>query len=117
MYGTFVNTDVLAIPDDGTVVDSSVEVFDLATVPVDVVLEIDIDHPRMSDLVLSISNFNGYGETLWFHEDTPETEIIVYAFPGDDAVNGTYTVSLSDDVPGMEGSLESWSLFIVSNWD
>jgi hypothetical protein len=117
MYGTFVSDEEVAIPDDGSEVSTSLEVEGLATVPIDVVLTIDVDHPRMSDLILSISNFAGYGESLWLHDADPEVELVVRAFPSDDMVNGTYTVTLIDDVPGEAGTLRGWELYVVSNWD
>ena len=83
----------------------------------DVVLTIDVDHPRPSDLVLSIDNFNGYGETLWLNDSSPEAQIVVRAFPSDDMVNGQYNVRLTDTVAGEIGTLRGWDLYIVSNWD
>ena len=59
MYGTFSYDSSVAIPDNGSTLTTSVNVSGLATVPVDVVLTLDIDHPRPSDLVVTIDNFNG----------------------------------------------------------
>lgn len=106
------------IPDDGTPLDTTVEVTGLASVPVDVVLTIEIDHDRPSDLVLEISNFNGYGTTLWEGgSDQIEMELVVRAFPSDDEVHGEYTVTLTDEVAGIEGELVGWDLLIVSTYD
>ena len=85
--------------------------------PVDVILTLDIDHPRPSDLIVTIDNFNGYSETVWNNESNPSNEIIVRAFPSDDAVNGTYNVHIEDTVSGQSGTLLGWDLYIVSNWD
>lgn len=117
MYGTFSHDTSVAIPDTGSLMSTSVKVSGLASVPVDVILTLDIDHPRPSDLVVTIDNFNGYSETVWNHESNPSDEIVIRAFPSDDAVNGTYSVHIEDTVSGSKGTLLGWDLYIVSNWD
>ena len=117
MYGTFSNNTSIAIPDNGRTVTSTVNVSGLASVPVDVVLTLDIDHPRPSDLVVTIDNFNGYSEIVWNNDSSPSSEIIVRAFPSDDMVNGNYSIHIEDTVSGQSGTLNGWDLYIVSNWD
>lgn len=114
-YGTFVSDEAVAIPEEG--VSTSVEVVGLASVPVDVVLTVRIDHARPSDLTLRIDNFNGYGQSLWSNEAEPKLEMVVWAFPSDDEVHGEYTVTVADTVPGVDGTLLGWDLFIVSTYD
>ncbi len=117
-WGVFSYEGPAPIPDDGTALVTSVDVQGLASVPVDVVLTIDVDHPRPADLVLSIDNFNGYGTTLWKGgDDDPSLEMVVYAFPGDDEVHGLYNVHLTDTVPGSEGVLNGWDLLVISAYD
>lgn len=117
-WGVFSWTGPESIPDDGTELVSSVDVQGLASVPVDVILTIDIEHARPSDLVLSIDNFNGYGTTLWDGEsDDVELEMVVRAFPSDDMVHGLYNVRLTDTVPGVQGTLRGWDLLVVSTYD
>ena len=53
-WGVFSWQGPESIPDDGTELVTSVNVQGLASVPVDVVLTIDIDHDRPSDLMLTI---------------------------------------------------------------
>jgi len=117
MYGTFSYETSHAIADNGAELSTSVSVSGLGTVPVDVVLTLDIDHPRPSDLIVTIDNFNGYSQVVWNNETNPSSEIIVRAFPSDDAVNGTYSVHIEDTVSGQSGTLLGWDLYIVSNWD
>ena len=117
-WGVFSWTGPESIPDDGTELVSSVDVQGLASVPVDVILTIDIDHARPSDLVLSIDNFNGYGTTLWQGDnDEVALEMVIRAFPSDDMVHGLYNVRLTDTVPGVQGTLEAWDLLVVSTYD
>lgn len=117
-WGVFSWSGPAAIPDDGTELATSVEVGGLASVPIDVVLTIDIEHERPSDLELSIDNFNGYGTSLWDGgDDDPDLTLVVYAFPSDDAVNGTYTVRVTDTAAGAQGTLRGWDLEVVSIYD
>lgn len=117
MYGTFTNSEPMAITDEGETHRSHLEVSGLATVPVDVVLTLDIEHPRPSDLIVSVHNELGYHEVVWDREEAPRAEVVVRAFPSDDMVNGLYWVQIEDVVPGAKGTLNGWSLYIVSNWD
>ncbi|TNE87888.1 MAG: hypothetical protein EP330_16450 [Deltaproteobacteria bacterium] len=118
MYGNFTYDEEVEIPDDGeTGLTTAVNVQGLATVPVDVVLTLDIDHPRPSDLVVVIDNFNGYEQVIWEREENPPSEIIVRAFPSDDMVNGEYRLHIEDVVTGEAGVLRGWNLYVVSNWD
>lgn len=117
MYGNFTYDEAIEIGDDGSTLTTSVDVQGLASVPVDVVLTLDIVHPRPADLVVTIDNFNGYSEVVWNHESNPSSEIIVRAFPSDDMVNGLYNLHIEDTVAGESGVLLGWNLYIVSNWD
>ena len=117
MYGTFVSDTAVSIPDSGATVSSTITVSGLATVPVDVVVTLDIDHDRPADLEVTIDNFNGYSETLWSNESDPEGSMVVRAFPSDDMVNGDYSIHITDTVTGEAGVLRGWELYIVSNWD
>ena len=116
MYGDFGVEPSLLIPSGGEVV-STVEVSGLASVPVDVVLSLDIDHPRPADLVVTVEHFLGYQQVVWQGDEAPPSEVVIRAFPSDDAVNGTYTLRVQDLGSGEAGLLRSWSLYIVSNWD
>lgn len=117
-WGVFSWEGPEAIPDDGSELVTTVDVQGLASVPIDVVLTVDIEHARPSDLTLSIDNFNGYGTTLWEGgDDTLQMEMVVYAFPSDDMVHGEYNVRVTDTVPGVQGELLGWDLMIVSIYD
>ncbi|MCO4747348.1 MAG: proprotein convertase P-domain-containing protein [Proteobacteria bacterium] len=117
MYDDFTHDESEEIPDNGETLTTSVNVQGLATVPVDVVLTLDIVHPRPSDLVVTIDNFNGYSQVVWDHEENPSSEVVIRAFPSDDMVNGVYNLHVTDTVTGEQGELRGWNLYIVSNWD
>lgn len=116
-WGVFSWEGPQSIP-EGSELLMTVDVQGLASVPVDVVLTLRIDHDRPADLELSIDNFNGYGETLWTGGDAdPELEMVVYAFPSDDMVHGEYNVRLTDTIAGVEGEVLGWDLLVVSVYD
>jgi len=114
--GTYTQSPLASIPDGGELSDSVV-VDDLRSVPIDVVLTLDIDHERPEDLVVLLEDGNGQVATVWNRDANPAAENIVRAFPSDDMVNGTWTLTVLDEVAGVEGKLVSWELYITSTWD
>lgn len=118
MAGTFENTtDVGAIPDPGLIA-SPVLVSGLASVPVDIIVTLDIEHPNPADLIVTLHDPNGDIAQVWNQADSPADEVVIRnGIPGDDAVNGTWTLQVEDVVSGVSGQLHGWSLYIVSNWD
>jgi hypothetical protein len=117
MFDNFTYDEEVEIPDDGTELVTSMDVTGLGTVPVDVVLTLDIEHPRPADLVVTIDNFNGYSEVVWNRTASPSADNVVYAFPSDDMANGRYNVRVIDEVSGEAGVLRGWNLYMTSNWD
>jgi hypothetical protein len=117
-WGVFSWDGPEAIPDDGSELSTQVDVQGLASVPLDVVLTVDISHPRPADLELRIDNFNGYGTTLWSGGDAdPKLEMVVFAFPSDDEVHGLYSVHVRATVRGEAGTLNGWDLLVISIYD
>lgn len=116
--GTFSMNESLEIPDMGSV-ESSVVVYGLATVPIDVVLTLDIDHPDPSSLQFTMYNFNGYesNPAQLDAELVSGGRILVRAFPSDDMVNGTYTLVMTDTKSGGIGVINGWDLRITSTFD
>ena len=64
-----------------------------------------------------VTRDRNYGETIWDQEADGATEIVVRAFPSDDMVNGMYNLHVEDLVPGEQGVLRGWNLYIVSLYD
>jgi hypothetical protein len=116
--GTFSNLMGASIPDSGSV-ESELVVYGLASVPVDVVLTIDIDHDAPDQLEYQLYNFNGYETSVQDLDGdlVDGKEIVVWAFPSDDAVNGTYTLVVTDTQAGTTGTLDGWFLTITSTFD
>lgn len=116
--GTFTNTTPLAITDDGTPVDSTIPVSGLATVPLDVVVDLDIDHPRKQDLVVVLHQPGGAEAVLWNHQQDPPSHIVAPAgIEGDNMVNGDWVLEITDTVSGESGTLNSWKMWLSSNYD
>jgi len=90
----------------------------LASVPVDVVMYIDVIHPNPEDLVVALHQPGGGYELIWDHDPNPPYE--VSAGPGierDNMVNGTWTVEVIDTVNGNPGELRGFTLWLSSRWD
>ena len=90
----------------------------LASVPVDVVMFIDVIHPNPADLVVALHQPGGGYELIWDHDPNPPYQ--VSAGPGierDNMVNGTWTVEVIDTVSGNAGELRGLSLWLSSRWD
>jgi Proprotein convertase P-domain len=118
MAGTFTNTTPLAIGDDGAPVLSTIPVAGLATVPLDVVVDLQIDHPRPQDLVVVLHQPGNAEAILWNHTANPPTHFVTPSgIEGDNMVNGDWQLEITDTVSGQSGTLVHWSMWISSNWD
>lgn len=117
--GTYTSTEVVAIPDaDPSGVTSAVVVYGLATVPEDIIATLDIDHPRPSDLVVTLHHSAGTSAVLWNQESDPSSEVIVgCCIERDYYVNGTYTLEIVDTQGGEAGTLNGFSLYVNSRYD
>ncbi|MDP6946868.1 MAG: proprotein convertase P-domain-containing protein, partial [Myxococcota bacterium] len=93
---TFVSHETVGIPDLADVpATTSVVACGLASVPVDVYVTVDIDHPRPADLVVTLHDPNGETRVISDMEDVIE-QMMVVGFPGDDSVNGVWSLEVSD---------------------
>ena len=119
MTGTFESTTSLPIPDAPAVgVTSTVVVYGLATVPEDILLTLDIDHPRPTDLVVTLHAPNTSFEVVLDHATSTAGEIVVgHGIERDAYVNGTYTLEVVDTALGKTGTLKGFSLTISSRYD
>lgn len=108
----------VAIPDDDPAGASlDVYVYGQASVPMDIVVTLDIDHPRPADLVVTLTSTNGSGGVLWNHEDSPEYQLTAAGIEGDNYINGTLTLHVVDTVSGVSGTLNGFELYVSSRYD
>jgi subtilisin-like proprotein convertase family protein len=113
----------IAIPDGSPAgVTVPVQVFGLASVDTDVVIHLAIDHPRRSDLRVTLTNpataevvvFDGLGQS---GQDLALSDHVVYGFSGDEMVNGVWYLSVADRAPLQAGTITHLGLTITSRWD
>jgi hypothetical protein len=120
MRGSFGEPDLFVdIPDgnaEGLV--RTVDAHGLATVDMDVELDLFIGHAAPDELRVSLTNPAGAEVLLTSSEqgafivDGP-----VLGFSGDESVNGTWTLRVVDPVAGSTGTLDRWSLRLGSRFD
>jgi len=107
------------IPESGAFRETVV-VRGLASVPVDIEVQLHVVHPRRSDLRVTLFDPNGDSAVLW--DQTTELDEYARSFvttgiSRDDQVNGRWLLMVEDLVTGETGTVDSFHLFIVSRWD
>jgi subtilisin-like proprotein convertase family protein len=110
------------IPDRSTLT-RQVTAYGLATVDTDVALRAIINHPRPSQLRVVLRNPVGTEAVVFegnsSHDGDRYVEIDgpVSGFSGDESVNGTWTLIVTDKTRNQTGSLVRWDLTVTSRWD
>jgi subtilisin-like proprotein convertase family protein len=119
MRGTFASTFWMPIPLGTAGVSSSVVVYGLASVPLDLVVTVNMSHPNPGALVLTLTDPNGDTATVWAPGDgvAGTSTVTVDGISGDDQVNGTWSLTVADPTASGAGVLQGWSLYVTSNWD
>jgi hypothetical protein len=119
LTGSFETSPMQSIPDRGEA-QVSLVAYGLATVDVDVRIDLWIDHPRTSDLRVTLTNPSGNellvadgidGVELWLDDAQ------VRGLSGDESVNGVWTLRVVDGVRGEVGTIHRFGLTITSRWD
>ena len=117
-----------AIPDnDPAGLESVISVTGLATVEMDVIVDITIDHPKPDQLTVSVLNpYQPSGEqtvevVLWDQQPHPGSPLLLsgpaIGFTGDESVNGDWRLRVVDHGAEKTGSLVSWTLELTSRYD
>ncbi len=122
MRGRFVTEPERAIPDNlPQGVEIGIPVFGLATVSMDVTLDLVISHERPADLVVTVINPEGTEVVVWDRQAGSHEIYLrffpVYGFPGDESANGVWTIRVQDTAAGATGFIRSAALTITSRWD
>ncbi len=122
MRGYFnANYGDVAVP-DGSNVALELQAFGLASVDADVVIDLVISHPRVSDLLVTLTNpataevvvYDGAGKT---GSEVALRDHVVRGFSGDEMVNGNWTLRVTDRATGSTGTVHHFALTITSRWD
>lgn len=117
MAGTFTSTIDATIPDAGTVTQSLV-VTGLGSVPEDLIVHLDIDHPRKEDLYIVLTQPSSAESLIWDVDSMGLARVVVgWDLERDSQVNGTWTLSVRDVFAGQSGTLRGWSLELTSRYD
>lgn len=118
--GTFTSAAATAVPDAGTLA-SRLVARGLATVDTDVIVRATIEHPRASQLRVTLTN-PAHAEVV-VHDGVAADDgrpLVIdrpLGFSGDEAVNGEWTLRVVDRVTGQTGRLTGWTLTVTSRWD
>jgi hypothetical protein len=109
-----------------TIADAAVSTWDvpvagLATVDVDVIIRLSLDHPAPDELVITLTNPSSNQVMVFDGEAAPggalSLERVPLGFSGDESVNGTWVLTIEDNQAGNVGTLASVELEIVSRLD
>jgi hypothetical protein len=118
MKGTFSSTTDVTIPDAGSAVTQTVQVTGLASVAEDLIVHLDIDHPRKQDLYIVLTQPSSAESLIWDVDSAGHARVVVgHNLERDSEVNGTWTLSVRDHFAGSSGTLRGWSLELTSRYD
>jgi hypothetical protein len=121
MRGAFLDSMPAAIPDGGTLA-RRIAVRGLATVDTDVVLQMTIDHPRASQLRVTLTNPATAEVVVHTGSAADDGHPLVIdrpilGFSGDEMVNGEWTLRIEDRTAGSTGIAGAWKLIVTSRYD
>jgi subtilisin-like proprotein convertase family protein len=120
MAADFTQYADVGLPGSSAVVESSLVVVGLATVPVDLTVELDIVHASSSNLVLTLVDPGGETALLWNGptEGRPPSRIVVTrGISRDASVNGRWLLRAVNPSGIGSGRLREWRLKVTSRWD
>lgn len=118
MKDEFVNEGAASIPDGPNGSSGmSVDVVGLATVPTDAVVHARIEHARQADLELTLENPTGTSVLVWPAGSGPVPATIPVNVPGDESVNGLWTLTVKDKSAGVTGAITLFTLELTSRFD
>jgi subtilisin-like proprotein convertase family protein len=122
MQDTFYNETQRYIPADGTTVTTTVDVYGQASVPMDLVVDLDLRHDRPEDLRIVLLDPNGTDAVIWDGpneggRDLPTSLIALGNISRDDMVNGRWRLQVTNVGGRGLGNLHSWQLWVSSRYD
>lgn len=128
LRGVFASPDLDLEFSKGEPLMATIEATGLATVDMDVIINLVVDHPDPSALTITLTNPSANEVMVWDQEPSPFDAVwypepgslrlsrVPVGFSGDESVNGTWilTITSASDTPG---ALVSWELEIMSRYD
>jgi hypothetical protein len=118
--GVFQDIAQSPIPDGPNgVLERTIDVSGLLTVSTDAKVRVFITHPDVSQLRISLLNSYGTEAVVYSGEATGSELFLEKAVgvPGDEMVNGTWTLRVKDIKKKNVGNLYNWVLWLGSRWD
>lgn len=120
MTGEFTKYADVSLPASTVPVESTQAVVGLATVPEDIIVELDLAHSAAHRLVLTLVDPGGDSALLWDgpNEGTPPSRIsVTRGISRDASVNGRWLLRVTNPSGTGSGTLRSWKLKLNSRWD
>lgn len=123
MRARFFSEPALLIPDNRpSGATAQLLVYGLATVAVDVRLEMVVSHARTSDLRVTLTNPAGTEVVVFDGQTNANGEIYfdnkaLAGFPSDESVNGVWFLKAVDKKAGKTGAIGRFGLELTSHWD
>lgn len=118
-YGT--SPELSADDSDPQGLRSQLVVTGLTTVSTDVNVRLVLQHPDMSQVSLTLTNPAGTSANLPIPDGVGSYLVLeqqVAGIPGDESVNGIWTLTVFDNQPdGQAAYLQEWTLRLGSRWD
>jgi DNA uptake protein ComE-like DNA-binding protein len=121
MANVFRSGTQVSIPDgDVNGVNMGLGVFGLASVAEDVIVHLELTHPRKSDLRVLLTQPSSAQATVWEVDGAGDARVVMGPATGierDSEVNGEWTLTVIDTRAGSVGTLDGWSLELTSRLD
>jgi hypothetical protein len=120
MAADFTQYADVGLPGSSALVQSPLVVVGLATVPVDLTVELDIVHASPSNLVLTLEDPGGDTALLWNGptEGRPPASIpVTRGISRDSSINGRWKLHVTNPSGVGSGRLRAWTLKLTSRWD
>ncbi|MCP3140947.1 proprotein convertase P-domain-containing protein [Pyxidicoccus xibeiensis] len=120
MAGTFTHYADVTLSSTSPLVETSQPVVGLATVPEDIIVELDLAHTAPHRLVLTLVDPGGDTALLWDgpNEGTPPSRIsVTRGISRDASVNGRWRLRIANPAGVGSGTLRAWKLSLTSRYD
>ncbi|QDE72434.1 hypothetical protein BHS09_13695 [Myxococcus xanthus] len=120
MGASFIEYSDLRLQSTNPLVTAPLTVVGLATVPMDINVELDVVHTAPHRLVLTLEDPGGETALLWDgpNEGTPPSRIVVTrGIPRDGVINGRWKLHVANPSGVGSGTLRSWTLKLTSRYD
>ncbi|MBZ0238026.1 MAG: proprotein convertase P-domain-containing protein, partial [Deltaproteobacteria bacterium] len=123
MADTFVMDVPQLVPAGAGITSSTTAVVNgLATVPLDILVDVDVRGADPRRLRITLESPNGDRGLIW--DGATGGDVIpsrirpgAPGIPGDDAVNGGWKLEVTTIGAGTAGTLHRWSIYLTSQWD